>query len=213
MTIVTISAQYGCAGSQVGPAVAERLGLRFLDRAISSAVAEELHVSVEEAERGGPHRSWFERLAFTMSPFASEVVAATGGPVEPPLGEHDFRQAAEQVLHEATRDGAVVLGRAGAWALGGRPGVLRVRLYGDEERRVAQAQRVEGVDEQTARRRLGQVDAARAEYVRRLYGAEVDDAAAYDLQVDSTVLPLEVVVELVVIAATAVGAAVPPSAG
>lgn len=206
MTVVTLSAQYGCAGSQVGPAVAERLRLPFLDRAVSSAVAEQLQVSVEEAEQGGRRRSWFERLAFTMSPFASEVVAATGGPVDP-LDDGDFRRTAEQVLHDATRDGAVVLGRAGAWALAGRPGVLRVRLYGAEQRRLAQAQRVEGVDEQTARHRMAQVDAARAEYVRGLYGVEVDDPAAYDLQVDSTVLPLAAVVELVVVAATAVGSA------
>lgn len=177
------------------------------EQAISSAVAEELHVSVEEAEQGGLRRSWFERLAFTMSPFASEVVAATGGPVDPPLDDSAFQRTAERVLQDATRDGAVVLGRAGAWALGGRPGVLRVRLHGDEERRLAQAQRVEGVDEQTARRRTAQVDAARAEYVRRLSGVEVDDPGAYDLQVDSTVLPLDVVVELVVVAATAVGSA------
>jgi cytidylate kinase len=209
MTVVTLSAPYGCAGSQVGPAVAERLGLPFLDRAVSSAVAEQLDVSVEEAERGGLSRSWFERLAFTMSPFAAEVVAVTGGPGDPTHDEQAFRRAAEQVLQEATRDGAVVLGRAGAWALAGRPGLLRVRLYGPQERRLEQAQRVEGVDLATARSRLAQVDAARAEYVRRLYGAEVDDAAAYDLQVDSTVLPVEVVVELVVLAATAVGSAAP----
>ena len=39
MTIVTVSASYGALGSEVGPRLAERLGVPFLDRAIPSEVA------------------------------------------------------------------------------------------------------------------------------------------------------------------------------
>ena len=49
MHVVTISATYGAAGSVVGPAVAERLGVPFLDRAIPTAVANDLGISLEEA--------------------------------------------------------------------------------------------------------------------------------------------------------------------
>src|SRR5688500_19330428 len=49
MRVVTISATYGTAGSQIGPAVAERLGVPFVDRAIPGAVAEELGCTLEEA--------------------------------------------------------------------------------------------------------------------------------------------------------------------
>ena len=40
--VVTISAPYGAGGSQVGPLVADRLGVTFLDRAIPAAVSEKL---------------------------------------------------------------------------------------------------------------------------------------------------------------------------
>src|SRR3954471_8358216 len=49
MRVVTISATYGTAGNHIGPAVAERLGVPFVDRAIPSAVAEELGCTLEEA--------------------------------------------------------------------------------------------------------------------------------------------------------------------
>ena len=45
--VVTISASYGAGGSWVGPQVAERLGCRFVDRAIPVQVAERLAVPVE----------------------------------------------------------------------------------------------------------------------------------------------------------------------
>ena len=49
MHVVTISATYGAGGSVVGPAVAERLGVPFVDRAIPTRVADDLGISVEHA--------------------------------------------------------------------------------------------------------------------------------------------------------------------
>jgi shikimate kinase len=39
MHVVTLSAGYGAGGSVIGPAVAERLGVPFLDRALPAGVA------------------------------------------------------------------------------------------------------------------------------------------------------------------------------
>jgi shikimate kinase len=47
--IVTLSAPFGAGGSVIGPAVAERLGIPFVDRAIPAAVAHDLAVSVDQA--------------------------------------------------------------------------------------------------------------------------------------------------------------------
>jgi cytidylate kinase len=69
--------------------------------------------------------------------------------------------------------------------------VLRVRLFGPAEARIAQAARIEHTDEATARQRLPEVDRARAQYVRRLYRADIDDPDLFHLQIDSTALPLE----------------------
>jgi hypothetical protein len=49
MRVVTISATYGAGGGLVGPAVADRLGVPFVDRAIPVAVADNLGISVDDA--------------------------------------------------------------------------------------------------------------------------------------------------------------------
>src|SRR5438105_12612302 len=46
--VVTVSAQYGTAGAVIGPAVAEQLGVPFLDRAIPAAVAHSLSVPLAQ---------------------------------------------------------------------------------------------------------------------------------------------------------------------
>ncbi|HTZ44671.1 MAG TPA: cytidylate kinase-like family protein [Jatrophihabitans sp.] len=185
---VTISAGYGAGGSLVAPRVAELLGLRLIDRAISSTVATELRCSVAEAQQGEARRSTVDRFFGSLAP----LTGITNSPIE--YGGADgataFRDQTEQLLRDALDAGAVILGRAGAAAFAGEPAVLRVRLFGPAEARIQQAAMVEAVPEDVARQRLPEVDQARADYVRRLYHADLDDPALYHLQLDSTALPL-----------------------
>jgi cytidylate kinase len=193
---VTISAGYGAGGSLVAPMVAERLGLRLIDRAISSTVAMQLQVSVAEAQQGEARRSMAERFFGVLTPLTGVV----NPPHEPGITEDaaTFRRHAERLMRQALADGVVILGRAGAAAFAAEPDVLRVRLFGPPEARIAQAAMVEAVPVETARERLPEVDQARAQYVRRLYHADLDDPRLYHLQLDSTVLPLDTCAELIV---------------
>jgi Cytidylate kinase-like family len=202
---VTISAGYGAGGSIVAPHVAQLLELPLLDRAISSRVAAQLHVSVQEAEGGAVRRSLTERFFSSLAPLTADVFAVgtdshPGDLAEPPDEAALFRRQAETIMRDALVGGAVILGRAGAAALRKEPGVLRVRLFGTQDARVAQAIAHGDINEPTARQRLAEVDRARSQYVRRLYRADIDDPNLYHLHIDSTLLPLDACAALIVTA-------------
>ena len=192
---VTISAGYGAGGSLVAPMVAEMLGLRLIDRAISSTVAMQLQVSVAEAQQGEARRSMAERFFGVLTP----LTGVSSPPTELGLAEDAvaFREHTERLMREALATGAVILGRAGAVAFRDEPGVLRVRLSGPPAARIVQAAEVEAVPVETAQQRLAEVDQARAQYVRRLYHADLDDPLLYHLQLDSTALSLGTCAELI----------------
>ncbi len=205
---VTISASYGAGGSVVAPAVAKRLNLPYLDRAISSDIAARLHVSVQEAEGGAIKRSLSDRFLAMLAPLAGGVLGAgtDAAPPDavPPLDDAAlFREQAEAIMRSAFTNGAVILGRAGAAAFRDEPKVLRVRLFGPVEARIAQAAVVENIDTHTARQRLPEVDHARAHYVRRLYCVDIDDPSFFHLQIDSTALSLDGCADLIAAAYTA----------
>lgn len=199
---VTISAGYGAAGSVVAPAVARLLELPLLDRAISSAVAAKLHVSVTEAEDGACRRSLPERFLDLLKPLAGGVLGAGTDAAPAQAGAladeaAEFREQAEQIMRQQLVTGAVILGRAGAAAFIAEPAVLRVRLFGPLEARLVQAARLEGVELAVARARQPEVDGSRAQYVRRLYRADIDDPALYHLQLDSTALSAATCAQLI----------------
>ena len=152
MHVVTISASYGAGGGYVGPAVAERLGVAFLVRAIPVAVANDLGIPVHDAVS---------------------------------------RRAVDS-------EGGVILGRGAAIVLADRSGAFHVRLDGDPERRVRQAMALRGISESAAREALLRNDKARHGYVRHFYGEDATRSEHYHLVLDSTQVPLETCVDVIV---------------
>jgi cytidylate kinase len=120
--------------------------------------------------------------------------------------ERAYRLQTERVLTDiAAGPGGVVLGRAAAMVLRNRPDVLHVRLDGPPEARLAAAAAHLGRPEGEMRRERDAADAARVAYVRHFYRCDPAEARHYHLVIDSTALPHDTVVDLVVAAARSRG--------
>jgi cytidylate kinase len=200
--LITVSAAYGAGGSVVAPAVADRLGLPFLQRVTTSEghLAEpgpcDEQLSAEEVKATPVHRL-----------LAHFTQAMPAGPTQSPPSTHHqdehLRAHGEAGIHRLLAGGGgVILGRAAAVVLGKDHG-FHIRLDGPADRRVVQGAAIEGISEEHARERLYVADKARTAYVRRLYRCDPADASLYHLVLDSTALPLDTVIELIVTAARA----------
>ncbi len=199
--LVTISASYGAGGSRIGPALADRLGVEFLDRAIPTRVADRLAVPIDDAlAHDEALGDAIGRLAssFALLPELAGAMAQAGI-----LAGEDYRRETERLILEHREQGAVVLGRAGAVILRDDDNALHVRLDGPPERRIAQAMRLEGLGRDDAERLRRDGDRAREAYVRHFYGCDARDPALYHLVIDSTRLSTEAVVEAIAAAAQA----------
>jgi Cytidylate kinase-like family len=201
--VVTLAALHGTGGSVVGPRVAERLGVEFFDRAISSAIADRVGLT-EEGVAGvddRPRRR-VDRLVSNLARVA-DARTATGLPVERvDLEEGRLRGELEAFLVRATRAGGVVLGRGGAVVLGSVPWALHVYLGGPRDGRIEQVMEAERIDRRTAERRVAVHDRARREYVRDFYGVDGDDPKLYHLVLDAVALGVDCSVALIVLASS-----------
>jgi cytidylate kinase len=204
--LVTISAAYGAGGSVIAPALAQRLGVPFMQRATTTAggVADNCTEQLTpDEEQNMP----VNRLLASFTHAAS--FGSTQSPLPASLYDEELRRGGEEgILALAAAGGGVVLGRGAAVVLGRERG-FHVRLYGPAELRAAQGAGIEGIGPDEARKHLTAADRARDAYVRRLYHVDPADPKHYHLMIDSTALPLDVVTELVFRAVTACPAAVP----
>jgi hypothetical protein len=203
MQVVTISATYGAGGAFVGPAVAERLGVPFVDRAIPVAVANDLGITVDDAlSRDERVKGWLGRMLAATAPLSAEWMVDPEHTRTALLTDGAVLRCTEGAIRKAVCDtGGVLLGRAAAIVLRDHPGTFHVRLDGDPERRVRQATTMLGVPEHEARDALVRNDKARVAYVRHFYGADPADPEHYHLVLDSTRVPLETCTDIIVAAA------------
>jgi cytidylate kinase len=201
VTLVTLSASYGAGGSVVGPTLAERLGVPFVDRAIPTDVAARLSVPLGEAlHHDESVEGVFERILASIAPAMQQYAA---GPIRTRTGG-EFSSATEQCIHEyAERGEGVILGRGGQFVLRDDPRVMHVRLDGPRERRIAQGARIQGIDLAAAESTLEETDRARDAYLRHFYGENPCHANLYHVALDSTAIPLADCVEIIARAATA----------
>ncbi len=197
MTVIALSAAYGAAGSQMGPALAERLGVPFIDRGIALAVAERLDIPVSDAlaHEQPSGKSLLERVLSGF--FGADPGAPAPLPADVVTPKDFHRASQEALLSQAATGRGVILGRGAAAALRHDPHVLRVRLTGPVERRIEHAMRVRGLDRDTTERTLRALDRAHADYLRQFYDVDILDPGLYHLVIDATSFDVDVCVELI----------------
>ena len=203
MGSVTIAATYGAGGSVVAPAVAEKLGLPLIDRALpvtlATKVAEHLRGALAHDER---------QPSNVVTRVLSRAIDLSGLHVNVPMpyeglgADHTVAATEEALRQSADHGGAVVLGRAGVFVLAGRADTLHVRLDGPPSARLLQAVRHEGITQELAAKQQRDADQARAAYIRHFHPRQRwEDPANYHLMIDSTAVSLDTCVELIVSAA------------
>jgi cytidylate kinase len=181
MALIAISSPYGAGGSRVAPALARRLNVPFLDRPAGTE---------PDHEEG--------RLLSRLGSIGLAWGTPAGMEFEDLVpGDARRREIEEELRALQAQGGGVVLGRAAAVLLRDDPRVLRVLLTGPPHRRIEQAMAFEGIDRETATRRLQRTDRARIAYHQTLYCVDPRKPELYHLMVDSTAIPLDVCVELI----------------
>ncbi len=215
MPVITISRQFGAAGLPVGKRLAAQFGAELLDRAIVARAAVRSGIPETELE------SYDERMPSFWQRVTAALASGSPEPQLAPLPYVDQLPATSMqerlvvvtrlVIEEAAERGnAVIIGRGGAWILGKRADVLHVQLHASMDARIRYLlSRVEEIppdarpEEKSLRDLCQSLDAARGEYVQRLFGVDWLDARSYDLAVDVGRLGIDRAVDLIASAANA----------
>lgn len=200
MGIVTLSAAYAAGGSEIGPRVAHRLGMRFIDRAIPVGVARGLGISVEEAEavaQNAPSRLWQLLAGMSSAGYGMVVPEADQRATERQL----INQTETRIREEAEAGNCLILGHAAAVVLANSTDTLHVRLDGAPEGRIKAAMRQHGLDHHTAEAAQRENDKVRTGYVKHFYQADSASPKLYDLVLDTVRLGWGHAEELIVTAA------------
>jgi cytidylate kinase len=197
--IVTISRQMGSGGSYVGKMVADRLGIRYIDREIlrrlSAYLREDEKILAEREER---ICGFWERILHGFSYGVPEM-----GYVPPPLRiipDEDFFAAEAKIIKELAENGsAVIVGRAGFHILKGKPNLIKVLLHAPREFRMERVMKIYGIAEYSSADELVfESDRQRSRFVKTFTDHDWMDASCYHLCIDTEAVGFPRTVEMIV---------------
>jgi cytidylate kinase len=213
--VVCISRTTAAGGENVGQAVAQRLGFRYVDEQIIERAARRAQVNPALVAKVEHRQPLLQRLLEKMpqgADLAGVVTRATGVPVDAfvpsPAGSRadaaDLRAMIQAAIHEVAGAGqAVIVAHAASMALARTEGVLRVLVTASTETRVRRLAEFERIIPAEAERRIASSDRERQEYFQRFYKLQEELPTHYDLVINTDALTTEQAVAMVLAAAHA----------
>ena len=197
MRAITLSREYGSGGGEVAARLARRLNWQVLDHEVVARVARTLGISEAEAEAyDDPVESLATRILNTLPLLQPMLPAAVDVPLS--IISRAVHEARCQIIDSAVAMGQVVIVGRGAQAhLAHRRDVFHVRIVAPLEARIAYVMHREGRDHAAARARILHKDDERRRYLQTYYHCEPADAHLYDLVVNTGILDLDSVVDVI----------------
>ena len=201
MRAITISRQYGSGGGEIAQRLAQRLQWQLFDHEAVVRVAEEMGISQEEAEaRDESAPDFWTRILQSLQMMQPPVgVSIPDTELNSNMGV--YLDALQHVVDTAYQEGHVVIvGRESQMLLAERRDVLHVRVVASLEPRIRYVMQREGLSHDDAQRRLSEKDGSRNRILKSEYQESPDNPILYDMVVNTNVLVIDRVVEMIMLA-------------
>jgi cytidylate kinase len=184
--VLTIEREYGSGAAQIASAVAQRLGWKLWDQALTNEIARlmecDCRVVEEREEKRDP---LFHRLLMAFMRGSHE--GSLNAPRLKIADAECIREVTEQVVKNAAQcGGCVVVGRGSAYYLQNRPDAFHVFVYAPFHEKVRRL-RAEGKSEREAMQLAETVDRDRAAFIKQFFKVEWPDRHWFHLMLNSTI--------------------------
>jgi cytidylate kinase len=197
--IITVSRQLGSGGAYVGYSVAKELGFQYVDREILRQAAERLGTDPGALQYLDERSATFLETLMKGFSFGMPEISVPL-PQSRPVDHRELFAMECKIMNEiAGRYNAVIVGRAGFYALKDRPEVIKVFIHAPQEfrvRRIMEAQKI--ADKREVLARVKDSDQVRTKFVRDMAGVDWLDSRNYHLSVDSSVFDFPAIIEMIV---------------
>lgn len=196
-TTITIARQLGSGGTYLGQLIAGRLGLKYIDREVLHQCAEELGYDEQElAARQERISSFWERFWQDLSLGRAEVPYIPP-PLRPLSDKELFDKQTEIMKQLASESDCVIVGYGGSHVLPHHEGKVNIFCHAPRSFRIKRVMELyHAQTEEEARRMILESDEMRKRYFMEMTGRDWARAEIYHLSIDTSLLPLDEIADM-----------------
>lgn len=203
--VITISREIGSGGHTIACRLAERLGVRFYDKQLITALMQRFNLTREQIETlKAQKKSWMSDFIQKLNPVpTASLIMGEDSPYTQPSGiqittDDVFKAEAEIIKALAMESSCVFAGRSGFFILKDCPNKLDIFITAPRDKRIARVMLKQNLPKTEAEELVEAIDQSRENYVRRYTGQTRYDLRNYDLCIDVEALPdADAVVDLI----------------
>ena len=181
--VITISRQFGTGGHEIGAGLAQRIGVKLLDKQILNEVASKFGM-VEEAMERIEARNPLWRDDFTQF-YRQYMAGAEYNGLEHDQTSHQLFEAQAAAIRKiAQEESCVIVGRCGFYIFRDHPNAVKIFIHADDECRKQRIARRYDISESDAAAMIVDNDYSRELYTKTFTGLDWTDARNYDISLN-----------------------------
>lgn len=203
--VITVNREMGSKGRTIAEKLAERLNVKFYDKAVVKGLTEEFGVSVEELERvkakknnfwGDLYKSYIhDRVQSRLDIHAVSSHLENKNKL---LTSAKLHQAEERIMRDLAEEGScVIAGRSGFHFLSDEPNSMHVFIQCSKEKRIQNLMAERGISSEEAENLVDEVDKGRNVFTQKLSGSSRYDCRNYNLVLDVSNMTIEQAVDAI----------------
>ena len=183
--VITINREAGSGGRTVGRKLAEKLGVKYCDKAVAEGLTKKFGLTPERIEEIKAHKkSWWNDI----TTYYNTLVNSASLPMEAEvkLDDESLYATEKHILQElATQTSCVVAGRTAFMVFRLWPNHLSIFIQASMEHRVQRIMRRQNVSEKEAHDIIEKMDSSREAYIRKYENTSRYDTRNYQLVISA----------------------------
>lgn len=203
--VITVNREMGSKGRTIAEKLAEKLNVRFYDKAVVDGLTKEFGVSVEELERVKAKKSNFWGDLYksyihdrVQSRLDIHAVSSHLENKNKLLTSAKLHQAEERIMRDLAEEGScVIAGRSGFHFFRDEPNSMHVFIQCSKEKRIQNLMTDRGITAENAEQLIDEVDRGRNVFTRKLSGSSRYDSRNYNLVLDVSDLTIDQAVDAI----------------
>ena len=195
--VITINREVGSGGHTVGRKLAEKLQVKYCDKAVIEGLTKKFGLTLERIEEiKAQKKSWWNDI----NNYYQTLVNSASQPMDAEVGldNKSMFETEKRILQEiAAQTSCVVAGRTGFMVFRDWPNHLNIFSQASMEHRVQRIMRRQNVSEQEARDIIARMDSSRETYIQKYEDTSRYDTRNYQLVISTDELSEDDAVEVI----------------
>jgi cytidylate kinase len=202
MPVITIRGKLGSGAPEIGRKVAEKLHFDYIDRELIAEVACRLNLEEQDIiAKEMPPCTLRERIEEALQRGYATGVGVQGAylPISQiPLDDNRYLEALSSLIKElAQGHSAVIYGRGSQFILRDHPHTINISIVAPFKVRLKRVMEAMKISEDRAKHEINRFDNSAREFIKRLFGAEMEDPVHYDLVINTERFSFETAASLI----------------